>query len=286
MSLQVQAYAKVNLTLDVVGRRPDGYHNLAMVMQPLALYDQVTLRSAERLALETDHADLAAAEGNLAYRAALLLAEAVGRPLGAHITITKRIPISAGLAGGSANAAAALLGLNQLYHLGLGPERLAGLALQLGSDVPFCLLNRTALAGRRGERLTLLPPAPALPVVLATPRVTWSGPKTATVFRHYRADLVERRPDQDAMIRALAAGDGLAIAQRMSNVLEPVAVSLHPVIGQLKEALLEAGALGASMSGAGPTVLAILPPDGAVRAQVVAAARRFTDLVVETELLR
>lgn len=284
VSVSIRAFAKINLTLDVIARRPDGYHDLRMVMQPLALHDEVLLTRQDRLTIETDDPTLPQGEGNLAYRAAEVLAQAVGHPLGASVIIQKHIPVAAGLAGGSADAAAVLQGLNRLYGLGFGPERLAALALRLGSDVPFCLLNRTALAEGRGERLTLLPAAPRVPVVVATPHLSWSGPKTATVFRHFRTEAVDRRPDLRAMIAALSERDTAGVASHMLNVLEPVAISMHPVVAELKRAMLGEGAIGAAMTGAGPTIVAIAPsPAG--RERIAHAARRFTDMVVETEFL-
>jgi 4-diphosphocytidyl-2-C-methyl-D-erythritol kinase len=278
------AYAKVNLTLDVLGRRPDGYHDLQSVMQPLALCDRVEVLPADSLTLESDDAALPTGEANLAVRAARLLAASADCARRVRIRIAKRIPQAAGLAGGSADAAAVLRAVDELCGLHLTEERLHEAALQLGSDVPFCLLNRTAMAEGRGERLTPLPPAPALPVVVATPRVVWSGPKTATVFSLFRTGAAFRRPDQAAMLRALRASDAAAIAEAMVNVLEPVTASLHPIIADLKQAMLEAGALGAVMTGAGPSVLAIAPSVAGRRA-IAEAAGRLTDLVVETEFL-
>lgn len=285
MQLLTRAHAKVNLTLDVLGRRPDGYHEVQMVMTTLALADTLVVSpGAGALVVTAAAAGVPSGPENLVYRAALLLRAAAGRPEArAHIAIQKRIPAAAGLGGGSADAAAALLALNRLWGLALPAEQLAQIALRLGADVPFCLTGGTMLAEGIGERLSPLPPAPAVPVVVATPQVAWPGPKTATVYRAYRAEAVARRPRLAAMTAALAAGDAAAVALELGNALEPAATGIHPVIGDLKAAMLAAGALGAVMAGAGPSVLALCATPAAA-AQVAAAARRVTPLVVVTEL--
>lgn len=281
----VPARAKLNLTLDVIGRRPDGYHEVRMVMTTLDLADTLAIRPAAReIQVVTDVPGVPGGPANLVYRAVALLREAAGRPdAGAQITIQKRIPAAAGLGGGSADAAAALRALSDLWQVSLPFARMAALALRLGADVPFCLAGGTALAEGIGERLTPLPPPPGMPVVLATPRVAWPGPKTATVYQAYRPEAVARRPDTSAMIAALAAQDARGVARELANALEPGAIALHPVIGELKAAMLAAGALGASMAGAGPTVFGLCATP-VVAGQVAAAARRFTPAVIVTRL--
>lgn len=285
MHLVVHAQAKANLVLDVLGRRSDGYHEVRMVVTSLDLADTLVVIPAPALVeVVTDAPDVPGGPENLVHQAAVLLREAAGRPeLGAHITVHKRIPAAAGLGGGSTDAAAALRALYGLWGLDLPREQLLGLAQRLGADVPYCLAGGTMLAEGVGEQLTPLPPAPPLPAVVATPDVTWPGPKTATVYRAYRPEAVARRPDPDAMVAALAAGDGTAVARAVGNALEPAAMAIHPVIGDLKATMLAAGALGAVMAGAGPSVLALCATP-AVAAQVAAAARGFTPRVVVTAL--
>ena len=281
----VQAHAKVNLALDVLGKRTDGYHEVLTVLQPLTLAD--TLRFAaggDGFELTCSNPEVPADESNLVQRAARLLQTAGAVRHGARIHIEKRIPVAAGLGGGSADAAAALTGLNRLWQVGLTLPQLTQLAEQVGSDVPFCLLNHTALGEGRGERLTLLPAAPALAVVVAVPKVAWPGPKTATVYRALRFDDIRHRPDTAAMRAALAAADGAAVAAAMGNVLESVALAMHPVIGKLKRAMLGAGAQGACMTGAGPAVVA-LTADTAAAAAIAAAVRPLAEQVIVTQTL-
>ncbi|MFO7172848.1 MAG: 4-(cytidine 5'-diphospho)-2-C-methyl-D-erythritol kinase [Bacillota bacterium] len=283
-ALEVRAHAKVNLALQVVGRRPDGYHEVRMVMTPLALHDRLRVAVTQgELTVAVSEPGIPAGPENLAYRAALALKEAAGCPLGAAIEIEKRIPAAAGLGGGSADAAAVLLALNRLWDLGWPLERLQRLAAPLGADIPFCLLGRTALAEGIGERLTPLPPAPPVPAVVATPEVRWPGPKTATVYRAWRPLPPAERAEPDRVLAALRRGDPAALAAGLANDLEPGATELQPVIGRLKAAMVAAGALGAVMAGAGPSVVALCP-DAQVAAAVAAAARPLARWVVVTAL--
>lgn len=251
----VLAPAKLNLTLAVLGRRQDGYHELESVMVPLHLADQLWLRPTEDISVSVDYPGVPPGSDNLAHRAAVALRSAAGVTAGARIHIEKHIPPAAGLGGESADAAAALRGLNELWQLEWPLRRLADLGRTLGADVPFCLLNRPALVQGIGERITPLPPLPALHVVLAMPRVTWPGPKTRTVFAAYRPG--GPQPDTAAMLAAVRAGRPGQIAAALGNALEPAVTALHPVVAALKEQMLAAGAAGVAMTGAGPTVFAI-----------------------------
>lgn len=283
--LVVQAHAKINLAFDVLGKRPDGFHEVVTVLQPLALADTLRISGGGAgMSVTCSNPEVPQDESNLVLRAARLLQLASGTRYGARVHIEKRIPVAAGLGGGSADAAAALVGLNQAWGIGLALRELTQIAEQVGSDVPFCLLNHTALGEGRGERLTLLPAAPAMRAVIAVPQVAWAGPKTATVYRAVRLDRIRRRPDIAAMRAALAVGDGLAVAAAMYNVLEPVAVAMHPVIGEIKAAMLAAGAQGACMSGAGPAVVA-LTDNPAAAAYIAAAVRALAEQVIVTETL-
>lgn len=283
-SLRMAAYAKVNLLLDVLGKRADGYHEVRLVLQPLALADTVTVTLSDRLALTCSNPKLPVGEDNLALRAARVLQGATGRTAGARIHIDKRIPVAAGLGGGSADAAAVLCGLNELWETDLARPELLALAAQLGSDVPYCVLNQTCLGQGRGEALTPLPPAPVIPMVVAWPRVTWTGPKTATVYQAFRLEQVERHPDLAAMEAALRDQDSGRIAAAMLNVLEAPVTALHPIVGRLRAAMLAAGALGACMTGAGPAVFG-LARSRADAERMASAVRPLAPTVLVTETL-
>lgn len=254
--LILNAYAKINLALDVLCKRPDGYHEVAMVMQAIRLADTVTLTSQPNdIALSVNIAGLAADASNLAYRAAVLLKQYASSKQGVHICLDKRIPLAAGLAGGSADAAAVLKGLNSLWELKLSLAELSKLAAQLGSDVPFCLYNSTMLATGRGEILEPLPPLTNCYVVLAKPAI---AVPTSWVYQQYRADKVTQRPDIAAMRNYLAEGSLAGIARNLVNVLESVTIPAYPEIARIKESMLKYGAMAALMSGSGPTVFGLV----------------------------
>ncbi|MBY6276971.1 4-(cytidine 5'-diphospho)-2-C-methyl-D-erythritol kinase [Symbiobacterium thermophilum] len=256
--MEIECHAKVNLTLDVLGRRPDGYHEIRSVMVPVSLHDRLVLEPAEEgIVLESRPPVTGRLEENLAYRAAALLREATGCSRGAVIRLQKTIPVAAGLAGGSTDAAGVLTGLNRLWGTGLSDGELADLAIRLGSDVPFFIWSRPARVEGIGERVTPLPVAGPLWMVVATPDVPKS---TGQVYRWFDelAD-VGPRPDAGAMEAALARGDAAAVGRALCNVFEQVMLPRHPEIARLKEAMLAAGALGAVMSGAGPSVLGVVP---------------------------
>ncbi len=273
------ARAKINLALDVLGRRPDGYHEVAMVMQSVALADKVTLAAADDISVTSTFADLDCGPTNLAYRAAALLRDRCGVARGVRITLEKNIPLAAGLAGGSTDAAAVLRGLNGLWRLGLTPAELEELGAALGSDVPFCLRGGTALATGRGELLAPLPALPPVWVVLAKPPVAVS---TAWVYGNYRGERVAVRPDVAGMQACLAAGDLPGVAARLGNVLETVTVPAHPAIAALKENMREQGAMASLMSGSGPTVFGLVD-DRRQAEKIAAALRRTTAWVTVTE---
>jgi 4-diphosphocytidyl-2-C-methyl-D-erythritol kinase len=252
----LHARAKINLALDVLYKRDDGYHEVAMIMQSIALADRVGLfEQDEGIAVTTNIAGLDSGPANLAYRAAALIASACGVRRGIRITLDKKIPLAAGLAGGSSDAAAVLNGLNQLWGLGLSMTRLEELAASLGSDVPFCLRGGTMLATGRGEKLSPLPTLPHCWVVLAKPPVEVS---TAWVYGNYHPEVVVRHPDIDGMITSLRQRDLAGVTGKLGNVLESVTVPAHPDIAKLKESMLEYGAMASLMSGSGPTVFALV----------------------------
>ncbi|MDI3256755.1 MAG: 4-(cytidine 5'-diphospho)-2-C-methyl-D-erythritol kinase [Kyrpidia sp.] len=250
-----KAPAKINLSLDVLYRRDDGYHEVEMVMQTVDFADRVFLEAADELRFTCSHPTLPTDERNLALRAARLMQRVAGGGLGASIHLDKRIPLSAGLAGGSTDAAAVLRGLNRLWRLGLTLDELAEIGAALGSDVPFCVYGGTALARGRGERIEILPPCPPVWVVLVHPPISVS---TASVYARLRLDEVRSHPETPRMVNAVRKGDIEEIARRLGNVLETVTFALHPEVRRIKAQMIRFGALGALMSGSGPTVFGLV----------------------------
>ena len=253
--LTMKAYAKINLALDVLYKRPDGYHEVEMIMQSISLADTVCLEECDQGIIVTSNIpDLACDSGNLAYRAAALLSDSFRLEKGVRIHLNKQIPLAAGLAGGSSNAAAVLAGLNRLWQLNLSLPELMKLGAALGSDVPFCLSGSTMRAHGRGELLEPLPPMPHCYVVLAKPRV---GVSTAWVYNNYRPEAVLDRPDGKKLQTALADGDFRGVTCCLANVLESVTIPAYPEVGRIKKLMTDCGA-AALMSGSGPTVFGLV----------------------------
>lgn len=253
--ITIKAYAKINLTLDILGKRPDGYHEVAMVMQSVGLYDTLQLeRIPAGIQLDIDVPGLAADASNLAWKAAQLVMDTCGLTGGVHISLAKRIPMAAGLAGGSADAAAVLRGMDQLFNLQLDEGALCALGEKLGSDVPFCILGGTMLASGRGEILRRLPDLPECYVVLAKPPISVS---TAWAYQNYDAQGAERHPDNDAMEKEIARGSLKGVSNLLCNVLESVTIKRYEEISHYKQRMMEHGALASMMSGSGPTVFAL-----------------------------
>ncbi len=263
----VFAYAKINLSLDILGTRPDGYHEVQMLMQSLTLHDTITLRvqPAPGVSLSCSELSLPTDERNLAYRAASLFLSAYAPSYGVELHLEKKIPSAAGLAGGSSDAAAVLRGLNEMFGFPASDAALSSLGLQLGADVPYCLLLGTALSEGIGERLTPLPAAPACYCLLVKPA---AGASTKQVYTDYDA-LTQTteipRPDTEGLLDALSTGDYAGLTSRLCNVLEPVTLRLVPEIADLKETLYSLGADGALMSGSGPTVFGLFSTETAAK---------------------
>lgn len=255
-SIILKGRAKINLTLDVIGKRENGYHDLQMIMQSINLHDTIYIRKTKTkgVRLEANYSWLPTNEKNIAYRAAQLFFEESNIQGGVAIEITKRIPVAAGLAGGSTDAAATLVGMNRLYNTRYSKEKLMEMGLKLGADVPFCIMRGTMLAEGIGEVLTPLKPMPSTYVVLVKPPVSVS---TASVYKGLNLETIKTHPDTQAVIKALDEGDVRKIASHMSNILEEVTISMHPVIQEIKESLMEYGAMGAMMSGSGSTVFGL-----------------------------
>ncbi len=256
--LGLKAYGKINLGLDVLRKREDGYHAVRMIMQTVGLYDRLDLicRSEPGIRVETNLYYLPNNENNLVYQAADLLMKEFGVSQGLHIRLRKFIPVAAGMAGGSSDAAAVLFGVNKMFGLGLSQQQLMERGVKIGADVPYCILRGTALSEGIGEKLTPLPPMPQCRVLIARPGISVS---TRSVYENLRADRLrpEQHPDIDAMTAAIGEGDIHRVAGLLGNVLETVTIPAHPVIGQLKEAMMDYGAEGALMSGSGPTVFGL-----------------------------
>lgn len=251
------------MTLDVKGLRPDGYHDIETVMHQIDLYDTVTVARVERgLTVHTNMPDLPTGEANLAYRAAHLIIEKYEIQAGVAVKIQKHIPVGAGLAGGSANAAATLKGMARLFNLNLSWEDIQPLGASLGSDVPFCLAGGTALATGRGEILKLIQHKANLHFVLINPGFSVS---TAEVYALLDQETITERPDSAAVIAGLKNHNAQTIAKNMSNVLELVTLKNYPILNKIKQQLMEAGALNALMSGSGPTIYGLFADVGHAR---------------------
>lgn len=255
-SLKLKALAKINLGLDVLGKRENGYHDVRMVMQTIYLYDNVTIQKTEQpgIELETNLFYLPADENNIAYKAAKLLMEEFQIKSGVKITLDKHIPVAAGLAGGSSNAAAVLVGMNRLFHLGLTEQELMERGVKLGADVPYCVMRGTALAEGIGEVLSPLPPLPKCYILIAKPTISVS---TKMVYEKLDSHEIEEHPDIDGILAGLETEDLKKVADSMGNVLERVTIEQYPIIEEIKETMKEQGALNAMMSGSGPTVFGI-----------------------------
>ena len=275
--MQVKAFAKLNLTLDILRRREDGYHDLQMVMQSIDLADELTITPAEgEGAMSTTLSYLPSDGRNLAQMAAEAFRNAAGRGGQVDISIVKRIPVCAGMAGGSSDAAAVLRAMNELTGAGYTPAELARIGEAVGSDVPYCVVGGTALAEGRGERLTPLPPLPPCHVVVCKPPFPISTPQ---LFSRVDVRKIARRPDTEGMLAALAAGDLTGVARRMYNVFEDVLEPRRQAeINAIKAALIDCGALGAAMTGSGPTVFGLFDGPAAAEHAKVRLSGSYQDV--------
>ena len=254
--IELRSYAKINLGLDVTGVLPNGYHTLKMIMQTVSLYDTLYFEKTDSpdIVLNTNIPDLPTDEHNLVYKAIKLFKDQYGIKSGVRCSIEKHIPVAAGLAGGSGNAAAALKAMNSLFDTGLSLEQLADDGLKLGADVPYCLMGGTALAEGIGDILTPLPLPPLAKVLLVKPKVSVS---TKEVYNALKLDENTVHPDIDACICTINEGSLKKLCDNLGNVLEDVTIQLHPVISAIKHKMLELGAAGSLMSGSGPTVFGL-----------------------------
>ncbi|MGN0352854.1 MAG: 4-(cytidine 5'-diphospho)-2-C-methyl-D-erythritol kinase [Roseburia sp.] len=254
--ISLKALAKINLGLDVVRRREDGYHEVRMVMQTIHLYDrlEISKKKEPEITMETNLSFLPTNENNLVYKAAKLLKDEFQMSQGVHIKLQKHIPVAAGMAGGSTDAAAVLYGMNRIFKLGLSRKQLMERGVKIGADVPYCIMRGTALAEGIGEELSALLPMVKCPVLIAKPPISVS---TKFVYENLKLDETTNHPDIDRLIEDIRNQDLKKIATDMGNVLETVTIPNYPVIEQIKENMLEHGALNAMMSGSGPTVFGL-----------------------------
>ncbi len=259
-SLSLKAYAKVNLALDVLRRREDGYHDVKMIMQNLDIYDELEFKVLARdtedtnITLTVNKEGIPTDDRNLVYKAIALLFDSYNIKSHIAVNLIKNIPAEAGMAGGSTDCAAALKAVNALYNLGLSTDELMGYGVKLGADVPYCILGRTAVSEGIGEILTPVKGLPPIHVLVAKPPVNVS---TKEIYTNLKANELKEHPDVDGMVEALESENLEAIAKRMENVLETVTVNMHPEIEELKTLMKEQGALNAIMSGSGPTVFGL-----------------------------
>lgn len=275
--IQLKALAKINLGLDVLRRREDGYHEVKMIMQTIGLHDDLEIRKTKTpgIQVKTNLYYLPTNENNLVYKAAKLLMDEFQIQDGVSIQLKKRIPVAAGMAGGSSDAAAVLWGINQMYGLGLSMQALMERGVRLGADVPYCIQRGTALAEGIGEKLSVLPPMPKCTILIAKPGISVS---TKFVYENLHANDLkpEQHPDVDSMIEAMRQKDLGLLCSRMGNVLETVTIPAYPVINEIKRTMMDNGAIGSMMSGSGPTVFGIF--DSPVAAKQAMKAVRAAKL--------
>ena len=263
-SIRLKARAKINLGLDVIGRRENGYHDVRMVMQTVGLYDRIIMtRIPEKeIRIKTNIGFLPVNENNLVYKAIMLMKSKYKLDGGIEVDLNKFIPVAAGMAGGSSDAASALFGMNRLYELNLPIGELMNIGVEIGADVPYCIMRGTALAEGIGEKLTRLPDMPFCHILIAKPPVNVS---TKLVYENLDSTQIKSHPDIDGIIEAIKLKDVALVASRMGNVLESVTVPLYPVIDSIKKDMIEHGAINAMMSGSGPTVFGLFGDEETAR---------------------
>lgn len=255
-NISLKALAKINLGLDVVRRREDGYHEVRMIMQTIHLYDKLDIQKTkeEGITITSNLSYVPTNENNLVYKAGKLLMDEFDIKEGVSVDLQKRIPVAAGMAGGSSDAAAMLYGMNELFGLGLSRQQLMDRGVKIGADVPYCLMRGTALAEGIGEKLTSLPPMVKCPVLIAKPQISVS---TKFVYENLKLNEDTVHPDIDQLVTDIENKDLHAIAGHMGNVLESVTIPEYPIIAEIKEQMLQSGAINSMMSGSGPTVFGL-----------------------------
>jgi 4-diphosphocytidyl-2-C-methyl-D-erythritol kinase len=281
-SIELQAHAKINLSLDVLRKREDGYHDLQMIMQSIGLHDKVYVETSESgITVESGSRWVPSGMDNIAYKAAALILEKAGLKSGVNIRIKKKIPVAAGLAGGSTDAAAVLKAVNRLYNIGLKKGELMELGKQIGADVPYCIAGGTMLAEGIGEKLTSLKPFRNIGLILLKPKI---GVSTGWVYGNLNLQTVKAHPDTGLLLEAIKNKDVTMLAQNMKNVLEEVTIPRYEIVQAAKDRLMELGAAGAMMSGSGPSVFGIFTEGGVKAGDVYDKARdkRWESFITRT----
>lgn len=269
--MRLRALAKINLGLDILRKREDGYHEVRMIMQTIQMYDVLKMKKVKKpgISLSVNYPYIPSDERNLVYKAAKLLMDEFQVKEGVDICLEKFIPVAAGMAGGSSDAAAAMVGINRLFKLGLSERELMDRAVNIGADVPYCIMRGTALAEGIGEKLTRIAQIPDCFVLIGKPGISVS---TKMAYESLQLDKISSHPDIDGMIRDIENGDLLTMTEKMGNVFEPGIIEKYPVIGEIKDLMEDNGALKAMMSGSGPTVFGIF--DDREKMEVAAAVLR------------
>lgn len=273
--MRLRALAKINLGLDILRKREDGYHEVRMIMQTIQMYDVLNMKKVKKpgISLSVNYPYIPSDERNLVYKAAKLLMDEFQVKEGVDICLEKFIPVAAGMAGGSSDAAAAMVGINQLFKLGLSERELMDRAVNIGADVPYCIMRGTALAEGIGEKLTRIAQIPDCFVLIGKPGISVS---TKMAYESLQLDKISSHPDIDGMIRDIENGDLLTMTEKMGNVFEPGIIEKYPVIGEIKDLMEDNGALKAMMSGSGPTVFGIF--DDREKMEAAAAVLRESGL--------
>ncbi|GMQ56028.1 4-(cytidine 5'-diphospho)-2-C-methyl-D-erythritol kinase [Vallitalea sediminicola] len=254
--INIKARAKINISLDVIGRREDGYHDVKMIMQTINLYDKINIKKIKKdeIKIQTNLSFLPVDERNLVYKVIKYLKDKYDIKTGVFVDLYKVIPVAAGLAGGSSDAAAALVGMNKLFNLHMSMNEMMEIGTMFGADIPYCLLRGTALSEGIGEKLTSLNRFPNAYVVIAKPGINVS---TGFVYSNLDLNDIQVRPDTDKIIESINKGDLHQICLNMGNILETVTIKKYPVINEIKEYMIENGAIGSLMTGSGPSVFGI-----------------------------
>ena len=273
--MRLRALAKINLGLDILRKREDGYHEVRMIMQTIQMYDVLKMKKVKKpgISLSVNYPYIPSDERNLVYKAAKLLMDEFQVKEGVDICLEKFIPVAAGMAGGSSDAVAAMAGINRLFKLGLSERELMDRAVNIGADVPYCVMRGTALAEGIGEKLTRIAQIPDCFVLIGKPGISVS---TKMAYESLQLDKISSHPDIDGMIRDIENGDLLTMTEKMGNVFEPGIIEKYPVIGEIKDLMEDNGALKAMMSGSGPTVFGIF--DDREKMEVAAAVLRESGL--------
>ena len=282
--MRLRALAEINVGLDIIRKREDGYHEVRMIMQTIQMYDvlEIHRRKTPGISLTTNLPYIPTDERNLVYKAAKILMDEFQVQEGLSIHLDKSIPVAAGMAGGSSDAAAAFVGVNRLFHLGLTEKELMERAVKVGADVPYCVMRGTALAEGIGEKLTWIPQVPRCYVLIGKPGVNVS---TKMAYESLKLQEIQKHPDIDKMIEAIKAKDLKGMTEQMGNVFEPGIIGRYPVIQKIKDLMEEQGALKAMMSGSGPTVFGIFDDRRKLnKAAAVLRASHLAKTVFATEV--